>query len=121
MWSVEISDMTCLIGSGWFTDPHTGSYYMLTDVGYLRNVLFGGLIWVFMLFIYQAKLLSLGFINKEFVRKNTKKLLLFIFIYLAVLEAKAMTVGFNKYMFSIVVFYSLSLIYEHYIQRTIVK
>ena len=114
MWAVEISDITYLIGTGWFTDPNTGAYYMHTDVGYIRNVLFGGIVWIFFLFLYQAKLIGLNYVNYKSTPKNTKKLIVFIFIYLAILEAKAMTIGFNKYMFSIVVFYSLALVYERY-------
>lgn len=117
MWDIEISDMKFLIGTGWFTDPDTGSYYMHTDVGYIRNILFGGVVWVVFLFFYQAKLIGLNYLNYKSVPKNTKRLIFFVFIYLAIMEAKAMTVGFNKYMFTIVVFYSLSLIYERYIWK----
>lgn len=114
MWAVEIPEMTYLHGTGFFTDPVSGGYYMGTDVGYIRNLLFGGVLWIILLFLYQAKLIGFGYINKKLTRKNTKMLLVFILIYVAILEAKAMTVGFNKYMFSIVVFYSLALLYEHY-------
>lgn len=114
MWAVEVSDMTYLTGTGRFTDPNTGAYYMNSDVGYIRNVLFGGVVWILMLFLYQTKLIGFDFLICKSVPINTKKLIIFIFVYLAVLEAKAMTIGYNKYMFSIVVFYSLSLIYERY-------
>lgn len=117
MWSVEIPNTTYLAGTGWFTDPVTGSYYMRTDVGYIRNILFGGALWVFLLFLYQAKLIGLTYLNKRSFSKNTKKLIFFIFFCLVVFEAKAMTIGFNKYMFSIVVFYSLALLYERYFWR----
>lgn len=33
---------TFLIGDGWITDPNTGAYYMKTDSGIMRLLLFGG-------------------------------------------------------------------------------
>ena len=44
--------------------------------------------------------------------RNTKLFLFFVFLYLVILEAKAMTIGFNKYAFSLLVFYYISLVVD---------
>lgn len=47
-----------LIGNGLFTDPVTGSYYMSTDVGFMRNILFYGFIPTSLLYFSAVYLVS---------------------------------------------------------------
>lgn len=41
---------TLLFGDGYYTDPYTGRYYMSTDVGYMRIILYTGIFGMFLLF-----------------------------------------------------------------------
>lgn len=112
MWQVHISEMTWLVGEGWFTDPHTGAYYQSTDVGYLRNLLFGGILWVLLVAIYNFILASGLSLKTTLLAKNEKLLIFFFIVYSSILELKAMTLGFNKYLFSIFFIYYITIIFE---------
>ena len=50
MLSFEISEKTILLGDGFYTT--NGSYYMTIDSGYYRQILFGGIIYLLLNFIY---------------------------------------------------------------------
>lgn len=112
MWSIPISENTYIYGTGLFTDPIKGTYYMETDVGYIRNLLFGGIFWVIMVIIYHLYINCFIFLRSKMIDSNTKLFILFLTLYALILEAKAMTIGYNKYIFIILSFYFISLIYE---------
>lgn len=112
MWSIPISPTAFFIGDGLFTDPITGKYYMLTDVGYLRNLLFGGFIWVFLVTSYHFYISSVDILFNKKVSFNNKLFIVFLLLYVLILEAKAMTLGYNKYAFIILVSYLVAWIYE---------
>ncbi|CRL65448.1 hypothetical protein [Proteus vulgaris] len=113
MWDRDISFQTYIIGDGLFTDPFTGKYYMQTDVGYLRNLFYGGLFWIISIIIYHI------IISGFFIRRNSKKkLIFFLLIFSFLIEFKAMSLGFNKYLFTILLTYSLSIISDNYTNRT---
>lgn len=48
---------TYLLGDGYYTNID-GSYYMYTDAGYMRNLLYGGIMWLIFLFCYQILFFS---------------------------------------------------------------
>jgi hypothetical protein len=85
---------------------------METDVGYIRNLLFGGIFWVIMVIIYHLYINCFIFLRSKMIDSNTKLFILFLTLYALILEAKAMTIGYNKYIFIILSFYFISLIYE---------
>ncbi|HCU0192423.1 hypothetical protein KUA00_05190 [Proteus mirabilis] len=108
MWDVNINTSEFLLGSGLFTDSDNNSYYKSIDVGYLRNILYGGIGWELLLILYQTIIFFL-------FSKRTNSFLLenfILFFMLLLLEAKAMTIGYNKYMFTIIVIYTYSLILQ---------
>lgn len=107
MWQVPIPEKTWLIGDGWFTDPDTGNYYKRTDVGYIRNLLFGGLLWAALVFTYNFILASGFRLANRSIIWNDKLLILCFLIYSILLEFKAMALGFNKYLFTIFAIYYL--------------
>lgn len=113
MWSVPISPTTFFVGDGLFTDPISGKYYMSTDVGYLRNLLFGGIFWVILVVGYHFYISSLDTLFNRKVNFNNKLFIVFLLLYMLILEAKAMTLGYNKYAFIILVAYLIAWIYEN--------
>ncbi|CAM1370232.1 conserved membrane hypothetical protein [Tenacibaculum litoreum] len=112
MWSIPISPTTFFVGDGLFTDPISGKYYMLTDVGYLRNLLFGGVFWVLLVVGYHFYISSVSILFNKKVDFNNKLFIVFLLLYMLALEAKAMSLGYNKYAFIILVAYLIAWIYE---------
>lgn len=112
MWSISISPTTYFIGDGMFTDSLTGKYYMSTDVGYLRNLLFGGFFWTALVISYHFYLSSTDILFNKKVNFNEKLFIIFLLLYMLILEAKAMSLGYNKYAFIILVSYFIAWIYE---------
>lgn len=76
------------IGDGLYTNAD-GSYYMHTDAGYMRNILFGGIFLIISLFIYQIRLLGMNA-----YQKTSKLYVAVIVAVLAILEYKGQVVGF---------------------------
>jgi hypothetical protein len=113
MWSVPVDYETYFIGTGFFTDPVSGRYYMRVDVGYLRNLFFGGLAWCFLMVSYQALIGGMGCIIFKEISKKEKVFICILFASMLIFEAKAMALGFLKYPFTISLFYYFSLIYEY--------
>ncbi|MGI9946657.1 hypothetical protein [Vibrio hyugaensis] len=93
MWQVDITESEIIHGTGYFEDINNGGHYRKVDPGYLRNVLYGGLFWFIIICVYQ-------FLPFFFLRKS-KSFCFFLVITMFILEFKAMTIGFNKYMFTI--------------------
>lgn len=44
MWVFPDNLKTWIIGDGWFNDPYSHDWYMLTDIGYLRFIFYCGLV-----------------------------------------------------------------------------
>lgn len=97
MWQVDISEKEIIYGTGHFEGIYHDGHYREVDPGYLRNVLYGGLFWFLIICIYQ-------FLPLLFLRKN-KSFCFILVIMMFILEFKAMTIGFNKYMFTIVLMF----------------
>lgn len=57
------NESTLLYGDGFYTNPD-GSYYMHTDVGFLRTVLFGGIVLLFSYYLTFIGVLMILLINK---------------------------------------------------------
>lgn len=113
MWSIPISEKTMIIGDGLFMDSSGDHYYMRTDVGFVRNTLFGGIFFTLLIVVYHSYLSSGIFLFKN-ISKDTKTFIIFVIVYALILEAKAMTLGFNKYAFSILIFYFIAQVYDYF-------
>jgi len=86
----EVSLKTFFIGDGFYTGPD-GSYYMHTDAGYMRNILYFGVIGLIILLIYQV----------QFFIWRSKKLFLFnilVMVYILVMHIKGDILSFNIMM-----------------------
>lgn len=77
-----------LLGDGRYTEV-SGRYYMNTDAGYMRNLLYWGIIGTILLYRYYWKLLTLS-------RKKGDPYVLFVLLFLlsAILEIKGQVMGF---------------------------
>ena len=106
MWSENnFNFYEFVFGSGKYTNPN-GSYYMKVDSGFLRHPLFFGVVGYLFLLIYQFTILPI------FKFKGRDKLFsLFILFYLFVMDFKAVTIGINKFVFSISLLLSFSYLY----------
>lgn len=75
------SDLTLLFGDGRYTDSN-GGYYMHTDAGFMRSMLYGGLL--LQLFLYSSILFLLRALYKQFSQFNAKTALLQVLLFLVV-------------------------------------
>lgn len=83
----KIPFKTLIVGDGYYTDPITGSYYMNTDSGYMRVILYLGLPGLVLMFVFQHYIFKLGHLEKK-----TKYL---CWIFLIILQIKGETIGFS--------------------------
>lgn len=99
MYNVDMSFKTFMVGDGIYTVTQNGveSYYMNTDVGYLRKVLYFGIIGFILSYIFQLCI---------FGKVENKKELALLMSLLLVLELKGEIIGLNIIVNSILVLYS---------------
>lgn len=96
MWDRPVTDKDIIFGSGNFTGKD-GAYYMHTDVGVLRNIYYWGIGGYAILIMYQLSVLY------PIVRTRKYHLMAFVLlVFLCFAEYKAMTIGVNKMVMSIV-------------------
>ncbi len=95
-----ISFKTFLIGDGYYTDPVTGAYYMATDAGYMRVILYGGLPALILLILFQKKIFDFG-------KNHKSKLLFVIWIFLFITQSKGEVIGMSLILLSMCIVYSL--------------
>ncbi|MGM0407328.1 MAG: hypothetical protein ACQERU_05060 [Bacteroidota bacterium] len=110
MLSIPMDLKTFVFGDGWFTDP-SGAYYMHTDSGYFRHILFGGIIYLFYYIFYQSRFfvvknLKLTPKNKT---QNIKRFSYVVFGLLIIFHIKGLTIGFNRITLIILFIYYLFL------------
>lgn len=103
MWDTPIQLSEIFFGTGHFTNEIDGSYYKRVDVGILRNLFYWGVLGYILMIVYQIyQIVKLW--HKPFQYQTRRDILLylfFIFLFLSAMEFKAMTIGFNKMIFSI--------------------
>ena len=115
MWEVVISPTEILIGTGYFTDPLTGSYYMHIDIGILRNLFYWGIVGYVLIIVYQLYILNpirTTQLNKK-ERWNIGAYRWCLLCFLFVMEFKAMTIGFNKMALSLAFLLGYFYYYEY--------
>lgn len=77
---------TFILGDGYYTDPFTGRYYMSTDVGYMRLLLYSGIVGIIIVFFP-----VIYFFYSLYKQKNDKDFKRFVIALLCswvILEAK---------------------------------
>lgn len=117
MWNVEFDSSKIFLGYGYFTDPITGSYFKKVDVGVLRNLFYWGGTGYIMIIMYQIYFLyNVNHYMSKFESKSVS-LVLLIFFYLAIAEMKAMTLGFNKMVISILFVILLSYVIKNIVYK----
>ncbi len=95
---------TYLIGDGWLNHPSIeGYYYMQTDVGYLRLIYFGGILYGLSWFLFHYLLLNRIVMNVN--NKELKWLALTVFTFLIVANVKGLT-DFYPFVILLLVFSS---------------
>lgn len=109
MWGAPIGEDEYFFGSGLKLEPDGSGYYQDTDVGYLRTILYGGLFWLSLKFLFHLSFLVGLFVRSE--NRSGLVLLTFIFFLGLLLELKAEAITYNKYFFisylSFFIFYFL--------------
>lgn len=96
---IKIDPITFFIGDGRYM-LDTGGYYMGTDVGYLRVILFMGIIGLLMLFLLQIFILK----PRKGLEKLLKKMLLLL---LMILNLKGEVFVWGQILVAIIILYSL--------------
>ena len=111
MWDVTPTIQQALLGTGHFTNED-GSYYMHVDIGFTRNLFYWGVGGYLILVIYALYLIWPMFKNRQY-----RAMMIFTFLYLMMCEYKAMTIGFNKMVVSIIFLLSFTQILENKCRR----
>lgn len=100
MYSVEIDSKTLIIGDG-LSKYANGKYYMHTDVGYLRNIFYFGIVGtIFGYFYYELRVLA----TVVKLSSELKVFVIFMFVFLLALNFKGLP-DFNFFIFLIIAYY----------------
>ncbi len=102
LWGMyfKIPFETFIAGDGMYTNAD-GSYYMSTDSGYMRQILFIGVIGLFLLIVMQFFIIGWG--------KHDRAVRFFAFIYILVAEIKGETASWGLILQGILILYSMRL------------
>ncbi|MFW3454681.1 hypothetical protein ACN68H_06960 [Aerococcus viridans] len=101
-----VSASTYIFGDGKYTTS-VGTYYMSTDAGYMRNILFFGIIGLILLIIYET-----NFFNWK--NKNNLVLNLFILSYILIVHIKGEALGYSIMLHNVLIIsYLLTLDFEY--------
>lgn len=100
----KIPFLTFFVGDGRYTSP-SGGYYMNTDVGYMRVILFMGIIGFLLLLYLQLLILKLS---------NSKEMLLkiLLLVCLLILNLKGEVIVWNQIVIGVVTLYSIQDIFS---------
>ncbi len=99
MYDIDFSGKTFFVGDGKYTvyENEKARYYMHTDVGYYRKILYFGVVGLILSIIFQLSLFGKGLKSFECIG---------IMIFFAILELKGEIIGFNIMINSIIILYS---------------
>lgn len=121
MLSIPIEPITYFIGTGKFTNAD-GSYYMHTDSGYMRQLLFGGLGYVIISILLFISLFfsSVSIQKKSRINWNFRVFIGCIIVYFLLLQIKGLTLFFSRETM-VLLFYYLVMMnkikYTYYLER----
>lgn len=105
MWEKDFDDYELVLGSGKYVDEK--GYYMKVDPGFLRHLLYGGIIFYFLLWCYH---LFLNFPLKYYNRRDYY-IFFIIFIYFFIMDFKGVTLAVNKFAFVTSLLFGYSYLY----------
>jgi hypothetical protein len=118
----KLPDEIIMQGTGRYVPRNGNGFYMNTDAGYMRNVIFGGIFYllcvVFYQFLYFIKPLS---ITSRLCR--TKEgyedfmFFLAVFLYLFILEYKGSALAFMNIMQVLLLFFGMTYLIRHYYRK----
>lgn len=101
MYNIDITLQEWMIGSGNYTNLD-GTYYKYTDSGYLRQILFFGILGSFLNFIYTISFFYNPYISNK---KNGNKLminfLIIVLLYMLILQYKGEILGHSRFYLTI--------------------
>ena len=99
MYDIDFSGKTFFIGDGKYTvyENEKTSYYMHTDVGYYRKILYFGVVGLILSTIFQLSLFGKRFKSFECIG---------IMIFFGILELKGEIIGINIMINSMIILYS---------------
>jgi hypothetical protein len=109
MWDLNLDFSTLLIGEGRYDNPD-GSYYKDVDAGYLRNILFFGIPWVVLSFMYQLLFLMEPF--NKLKDKHPKVFIVMVLVYVLVLHIKGEVLGRELFILLILFMHYTCLLYN---------
>lgn len=109
MWQIDIPFLTILIGDGRFINTD-GSYYGHIDIGFLRQLLYGGIVYLVISILYVFKFLT-NYNKRVPILKF--RLEYIIFLYLLATHAKGLAFMYCPEMMMIVLFYYYHLNQKH--------
>jgi hypothetical protein len=98
MYDIKLSIKTFLFGDGYFTSE-SGAYYMKTDSGYLRQILFGGVFYFLFMILYQLQIFSVKKFKKTCTKRekfNYNLLVTVVFCYFLTIHSKGIAIGFMR-------------------------
>lgn len=94
-----ISAQTFILGDGRYMDVSGSGYYMSTDAGYMRQILFFGIFGTLIMFIYQIVYFArpvMVALNRKLLSQRYNDLLFFfiVFAYMLLVHYKGEVIGF---------------------------
>ncbi|WP_261289032.1 hypothetical protein [Serratia fonticola] len=93
-----INEITLLLGDGVYTNADN-TYYMHTDAGYMRVILFGGIVSMILMFSYQLYLVNCIRKYFEYFHYNGRNLFyIFMVVSLLIFQYKGEVIGFLAIM-----------------------
>ena len=105
MWQISIGFFTYLLGDGRFSNPD-GTYYGKIDVGYLRQILYGGIAFLIYSVVLTWRMLT-NYSKRYKIRQHLFEYI--VLAYLLVIHAKGLSFMYCPEHMMIILFYYLHL------------
>ncbi|MDR1880768.1 MAG: hypothetical protein LBQ78_07515 [Tannerellaceae bacterium] len=104
MYRVEITPTEWLIGSGHYYNPD-GTYYKHVDAGYLRHILYWGLLGSALNFLYACRFFYRPFKRLSKGAYNDRLFLAILFAYTLMVHYKGDILGASRFYYIVVILY----------------
>jgi hypothetical protein len=98
---------TFLFGDGWYKNPVGPGYYMATDAGYMRQILFYGIFGSFLLYLFYVVLFLK--IRWSKISMNLKIIFYFLIIYMFIVQYKGDIMMGSPFCIKFIIIYYLLL------------
>ena len=113
--NVQISEHEWIIGSGMYMEP-SGRYYGHVDAGYLRQILYWGIMGTLVSLAYTLKIFQFSW-DKSSEDKNQHLFILTIIIYTLIVHYKGDLLSISRFYYVIIYLYLISIWKTYQIQR----